>query len=449
MTPEDLASVGDRIVEQAGPGEQVEAVLTWSADTEVRVHQGEVEHYVASSAVGVGVRVVRDGRQGLSWSGVLDDDALTACLAEARDNATFGSVDEFAGLAVPDGVEVPTLELYDDRIESVTAEQRIALATELEHAVLAADPRMVGVEAADYADTRSVVAIVSSTGIRRTSTESSAYVGTWALADDDGDVTTGFGYSVARAAAGLDPMVAARDAVARCVAQFGARKVAGGRSTVVFDPYVTSQFLGVVAELLSGEAAIRGRTPFVDRIGELVAAPSVTICDDPLDVLAPTASDIDGEGLACRPVPLVSDGVLDGFLHNAYTARVAGVDSTASASRGSHRAGPGVGPRSLRLAPGSGGLTDVVARVGDGVLVREVAGLHSGVNPTSGDLSVGFDGQLIRGGVLGEPVREMTIASTIPRMLLDVVEIGDDLERFPWEATGLTLAIADVTVSGS
>ncbi len=449
MTPEELAAVGDRIVEQTRPGEQVEAVLTWSNDTEVRVHQSEVEHYVASTAVGVGIRVVSEGRQGLAWAGLLDEDALARCLEEARDNAGFGSVDEHAGLAEPDGVDVPELVLYDPAVESMTAERRIALAVELERDLLAADPRMVGVESADYADSSSASAIVTSTGIRRSSLESSAYLGTWALASDDGDVTTGFGYSVGRSPDQLSPSTAAADAVERCLAQFGARKVAGGRSTVVLDPYVTSQFLGVVAELLSGEAAIRGRTPFSGREGEQVAAASITILDDPTDAAAPTASDIDGEGLACRWVPLVADGVLRGFLHNAYTARVAGVASTGSASRSTHRAGPGVGPRSIRFGPGSGTLDEVVGRVGEGVLVREVAGLHSGVNPTSGDLSVGFEGRLIRGGVAADPVREMTIASTIPRMLLDVVEVGDDLTLFPWESAGVTLAIADVMVSGS
>jgi PmbA protein len=101
------------------------------------------------------------------------------------------------------------------------------------------------------------------------------------------------------------------------------------------------------------------------------------------------------------------------------------------------------------LAPGSGALADVVERTGDGLLVREVAGLHSGVNPTSGDLSVGVEGRIIRGGELAEPVREVTIASTIPRMLLEVADVGDDLTTFPWESAGVSVAIGDVVVSGT
>ena len=126
-----------------------------------------------------------------------------------------------------------------------------------------------------------------------------------------------------------------------------------------------------------------------------------------------------------------------------------GTVSTGSALRGSHRSAPSVGPRSIRPAPGSGGLADVIAGVGDGLLVRELSGLHSGVNPTSGDLSVGVEGRMIRGGELAEAVREVTIASTLPRMLLDIVAIGDDLTRFPWESAGVTLAVADVMMSGT
>ena len=83
------------------------------------------------------------------------------------------------------------------------------------------------------------------------------------------------------------------------------------------------------------------------------------------------------------------------------------------------------------------------------MLIEGVSGLHSGVNTVSGDFSVGATGMSIRHGALAEPVREFTIASTIQRMLNDIVEVGADLEWLPMRASGPSLVIRDVMVSGS
>ena len=85
----------------------------------------------------------------------------------------------------------------------------------------------------------------------------------------------------------------------------------------------------------------------------------------------------------------------------------------------------------------------------DGVLVQQVQGIHSGVNPISGDFSTGAAGLLIRNGQVGAPVREFTIASTLQRMLLDIVEVGADIDWLPMSAAGMSLVISDITMSGN
>jgi len=90
----------------------------------------------------------------------------------------------------------------------------------------------------------------------------------------------------------------------------------------------------------------------------------------------------------------------------------------------------------------------LIESIQEGILIQGVAGLHSGVNPISGDFSVGAEGIQIRNGQLSEPVREITIASTLQRMLLEVQDIGSDLERLPMRASGVSLVVGDVTVSG-
>jgi PmbA protein len=194
---------------------------------------------------------------------------------------------------------------------------------------------------------------------------------------------------------------------------------------------------------------LKGRSLFADRIGEEVSIPSLTLVDDPTDPDAYGAAKYDAEGLACRRNVLIRGGVLQGFLYNTYAGRRAGAASTGSAVRAGFKSGPGVGARAVSIVPGTASGEEILAEVGDGLLVQAVSGVHSGVNPVSGDFSVGAEGLLVRGGAAGEPVREITVASTLQRMLQGIVAIGGDVERLPSSATGLTLAIADVSMSGA
>jgi PmbA protein len=86
--------------------------------------------------------------------------------------------------------------------------------------------------------------------------------------------------------------------------------------------------------------------------------------------------------------------------------------------------------------------------VGEGVLISSVSGLHSGVNPVSGDFSTGAEGLRITGGELGEPLREFTIASSIQRMLAEVSAVGADIEWLPMRSAGVSLVVHGITVSG-
>jgi len=345
-------------------------------------------------------------------------------------------------------VAVAELDLYDSSLESFPTERKIELAVELERATLAADPRISGIESAEYVDTLAEGAIVSTTGIRTAGRETACYVMTYVMASEGDETQTGFGFSVGREPGALEVATAATEAAGRATRMLGAVKPGSERLTVVLDPWVTAQFLGILAFTLNGESVLKGRSLFVDRLGDEVASPLVTLVDDPTDPAAFTATETDGEGLATRRNSLIEDGVLKMFVHNAYTARRAGTVSTGSAVRSGFKSTPGVGCIATRLVPGARSQAELVAEVGEGLLVQDVSGLHSGVNPVSGDFSTGAEGLRIRGGALAEPVREFTIASTLQRMLKDVRAVGDDLQWLPMSAAGVSLVIDEVTISG-
>lgn len=446
-----VAEVAREVLAGARPGEEVEAYVARRRETDVKVFAGDVESVSSAEVAGVGIRVIVDGRQGYAWAGSLDADIVADTLVEARDNAAFSTRDEHAGLATREDAAgaVAALDLWRDAALAVGAADKVALALELERATLAADPRIRGVESSRYGDAFVEAAIATSTGIEALARRTVCSAAVFALAGEGEDTQTGYGYSVGRELADLDVGHAAREATERATRLLGARQPPSRRLPVILDPQVTAAFLGVASASLNGEAALKGRSIFAGREGESIASSSVTLLEDPTNPAAFGASTHDAEGIPTRRTELIHEGRLLGFLHNVYTGRRSGRGTTGSAVRGGFKSAPGVGARALHLSPGAMEPEGILASVDEALYVQSVSGLHSGANPVTGDFSVGAEGLMVRAGSFAEPVREVTVASTLQRMLHDIAGVGSDLTWLPGGAAGMTLLVSEMTLSGS
>lgn len=440
-----LERIARRILDAAGPEEGIEVKVSRGRDTEVDILHGQVESLTVAGSEAISVRVVVDGRQGIASASSLAPDIVDAVLADARDNVRFAEPDEFGGLARPEefGAAAPVdLDLWQEDVLTTPTDRKVEMALELERALAAADPRIRGVESAGYGDGWSESVLLSTTGVEARHRRTSASMSAAALAGPEDGTQTGYGFSRGRSVADLDPDRVVADAVLRSTRLLGATQPTTQRLPVVLDPLVARSVLSLWVAALGGEAVQKGRSMFADRLGERVAPEFVDLVEDPTDPEAPGASPFDSEGAPTRRVDLITGGVLRGFLHNVTTARRGGTVTTGSASGG------GVGSRATSLRPGARSQAEIVASLPRAFYVQSVSGLHSGTSTVSGDFSVGAVGLMVRDGAFAEPVREATIASTLPRMLLDLVEVGGDRD---WMGAGggMTLVIGEMTLSGS
>ncbi|CAA9219199.1 MAG: hypothetical protein AVDCRST_MAG50-553 [uncultured Acidimicrobiales bacterium] len=151
---------------EAEGGEAAEVFASRGRRESVRAFRGEVESFTSADTAGVGIRVILGGRQGFAWAGSLDEAIIRETLAEARDNMSFGEQDADNGLAEPDGLARPELDLFDPEAAEFPTEAKVQLALDLERAVLARDARVRGVRSSSYSDFSGEQAIASTTGIR-------------------------------------------------------------------------------------------------------------------------------------------------------------------------------------------------------------------------------------------------------------------------------------------
>jgi len=243
----------------------------------------------------------------------------------------------------------------------------------------------------------------------------------------------------------------AREAADRAVRMLGAVKPPTRTVPVVFDRMVAPSLLGVLLAGLSAEEVQKRRSLFADRLGQRVGAAGLRLVDDGRLVAGPGAAPFDGEGVPTRRTVLIEDGVLQCFLHNTATAARdgGGASSTGNARRGSFKSTPGVSAHNLFLEPGDLDQAGLLARAGEGLLVQDVSGVHSGANPITGDFSVGVSGLLFRDGQLAEPVREATVAAHLLDILGGIDAVGSDLRFTTGSIGGSSLLIGEMTVAGA
>jgi PmbA protein len=443
----ELNDIVQRLAGQASGGEGVEAYAEQTTRTEINAFEGEIERLTSASSTGVGIRVVRDGRLGYAYTADLSDDGLRQCLDEARANLDVSTEDP--GNVLPDAVAIEPLEgIFDPRQVDVPPQRKVQLALDLEARTKAANPKVTKVESASYGDAVVQVAIASSAGVNGTLSVTRAWCYSTALATQDGQSQIGVGIDSGRSLEELDIDPVAAEAADRAVRLLGATKPRTRTVPVVFDRMAAPSVIGVLLAGLSAEAVQKGRSLFAGKLGERVAAPGLELIDDGRLLDGPGAAPFDDEGVPTRRNVLFSDGVLQLFLHNTASAAREGATSTGNAARASFKSSPGISAHNVYFVPGDKDQAGLLAQAGEGLLVQDMTGVHSGANPITGDFSVGVSGLWFRNGELAEPIREATVAAGLLDILKGIVAVGSDLRWSTGSIGGSSLLIGEMTVAG-
>lgn len=408
---------------------------------EIRVYDRAVESLTEAGSRGIGIRAfASEGRSGHAFGTSFAEQDLRELAARAVALAEAADADEFAGLpeqnasAEVSGLVAPEFDDWD------TA-RKVDFAVRADAAAREFDPRVSQVEQTIYADERSKLAIVNSNGFAGGYEATGAYAWSSAFAGTGSQLMTGLGLDIARGPGGLDAEQIGREAAQRAVEMIGAGRTTSRRAPVVLDVFTAASIVGIAAGALSGEAVLRGRSPFVGKEHESVASELFELVDDGLVAAGPASAPFDGEGVAQQRTPLISGGSIENLLYDSRTAREAGRSSTGNARRSGYRATPGPGASNLIVGAGAASLEDLFAEAGDGLYVTNVVGLHSGVNPVSGQFSVGASGIEIKNGKLDGPVREATIAGDLIGTLQGVRAVGAEQRWIPFGGSVLTGAL--------
>ncbi len=445
MNLEEFAGDAVRAALKAG-ADEADAFIQSGRESEVSTRMLETENIKESRSQGYGIRVFRKKKLGFCFSSVFTEPGLKDAAHKAVSLAGVASEDEFNGLPeYGDDMPGTDLDLLDPEIKTISTDSKLEACKRSEQAMFDFDNRVSNSEGAGFFDGETLTVFASSKSGSRSFRSSYCYLVCRPIAGEDGKLQAGWWFSHKRHFSDLDaPESVGRKAAERTVRMLGARVPKTTRVPVVFDNVTGISILSSLLGALDGDSVFKKASYLADKLGDSVASPLVTIVDDPLLARGLGSSPFDGEGLPTARRTLVSQGVLQSYLYDTYTARKAQAKSTASAQR-SYDSLPSIGSFNVFLEKGKHRFDEIIGSIEEGLYLTNLMGF--GANPVTGDYSLGASGIWIEKGKLAYPVEGITVASNMISMLKDIDMIGDDL-MFLSPISSPTFRVREMTVSG-
>lgn len=414
----------------------------------ISVYQGEVEKFNLSEQGGLSYRGITGGKMGYAYTEILDENALDMLVEEAYSNATV--IESQDRVFLHDGSGTYK-DLSEDAEGQDTTEDKISFMLELEKKLMESDERIVRISTNAYSESVYTKHIRNTKGLNLSETRSLSYAYAVAVAQEGEDTRTGTGAHMAESFAGLDMDEIVNSASGEALSMLGAKPVSSAEYPVVFENEAFSDFFSQFSNHFSAEQVQKKLSALSGKLGSRIASEHVNITDDPHIRLGLRTTAFDAEGVATYKKPIIGNGILMTYLHNLKTAHIDGTQTTGNASKSSFKSSVEIAPSNLCFMPGKISLKSMLEEIRRGIMVTGLQGLHSGINPVSGDFSLQCHGFLIEDGTIADPVSQITVSGNFFELLKEIDCVADDFIMSPLSggAGAPSVRVSGLSISGS
>lgn len=427
-------------------GAQVELLLTGGDSLKLGFQKRQLEKFESTTSAVAGVRVLKNGSQGVSYTENLSEDSLMRTFQDAIENVetlTAGAHAAESQLKMwkPKGaIDLAAFAtLYND--EEIDMSEKKKKASLFESGALDADSRVQSVPYNGFTESVSWKRILNSEGVDL-EFKQKYWSGYSYLLAKQGEHSKMRGDGiVGRRFADVDPIIATKRAVEKAISSLGAVKLETGTYPVIIDRDAMPIFVQMLIDYLSAKSVFEKTSLLDGKLGQKVAADSFELIDDPHDLKGLGVRPFDDEGAPTQKTTLISQGVLKSFLTNSEYAEKMSLPHTASAIR-SPQSKMDIGPSTLKIAKGSASLQEMLNRYPKVLRVTYVAGgLHAGFKESTGDFSMPVEGFYYENGKLVKPVDQIVVSGNILQLLQDIELIGSE-----WSEQGESIYSPDLLV---
>lgn len=404
----------------------------------------EVSSYSMSESLSLSARGIYEGKFGVVNTEKVDRHTPNFLVDEIIANAKVIEKEDPA-LLFEGSDKYKKKNLFNREIEEISIDQKMKNLLEIETKLRKFDPRVIEVQTVQYSEEAVEVVLANSYGLNLKSKSNYYVYGAVVVVKEGDEVKTGYKVLLSN-----DPNELNIDEFVKEVVLDATRKLGGTQCDSKNYPVVLSQkaaagLLGPYLQSASAEEVQKHSSLFIGKLNERVASSKITVLEQPL-LKNPFFRYFDDEGVATVNKKIIDKGILTTYLHNLETAYKANTTTTGNG----YRSGSKIGVSFVNPSIKPGRLTEeeMVAKVKDGVYLSDVAGLHAGLNPQSGNFSLQAEGFVIRDGKLAEPLSLITVAGNLLELFMDVQEVANNSELQLSGITSPSLLIKSLAISG-
>ena len=398
--------------------------LYYQAGSSVSVDtfQHSINEFSSSRTGGVCFRCIVNGKMGYASTEALSAEQANAIVRKAADSATVLEAEEQVFLG-EGGQEYEPLNIKPYALP--TTEELISKVLETQEKIYAADPAVIdGCQTQGILE-QSEIAICNSKGLDLSYSNSVSGLIAVGVVSNGQEMADDYQIKLGKLDE-IDTDALVKKAVESAKVKLGGEPAPTGQYPVVFNPDAMSSLLQVYSSIFSSEAAQKGLSRLADKEGQIIAAPIVTLVDDPFHPENPEPINFDAEGSPTHKKNIIEKGVLNTLLYNLKTAAVAGKKTTGNASKAGYDAAVGLRPFTMYLENGDMTEEALLAKAGNGVYITDLSGLHAGADPISGDFSLQSAGFMLCDGKKCEYVKSFTVAGNFYDLLKNITAIADN-----------------------
>ncbi|MFM7407509.1 MAG: TldD/PmbA family protein [Cuspidothrix sp.] len=216
-----------------------------------------------------------------------------------------------------------------------------------------------------------------------------------------------------------------------------------GRYPVLFTSKAADMLWGTVQSALNGKHILEKASPWVDRLGKPVIAPTLTLYQNP--EAGPYSCPFDDEGHPTQSLVFIENGILQNLYSDRTTGRQLNIGSTGNGFRPGLGSYPTPGLFNFLIQPGDLSLIDLISKMDDGLIVDQMLGSCSGL---SGDFSINVDlGYRVKNGQIIGRVKDTMVAGNVYTALKQVIKLGGDAD---WNGSCYTpsLIVEGLSITG-